>query len=354
MRIFLFGIYIAIFAWKILNMKLKLYPLFLISIILVFNSCKKDKIQENIKNPTSQNIPEKSDPKKDSIEKAQKIAEEKVKPNLPFSSMIFNKQNRDSLMAVFNRKYSEKERYTILALNRLDAKNKWRADTLMIPAKIDNSLMDYSPFPYHLDILNEVNKFVVFSYPIQAYGVYSNGNLVKWGPTSMGKKSAQTKRGLMFANWKKKLATSTVDSEWKLPYNFNIHNSLGIGWHQYDLPGYPASHSCLRLLMEDAQWLYTYADQWILNDAGDAVDAKGTPVIVFGDYGWGKKKPWKQLYINAKGTDVSEKEMNDIIKPFLDEILAEQKNREKILIEIQQKKENETQQENLDAIVAAE
>ena len=52
----------------------------------------------------------------------------------------------------------------------------------------------------------------------------------------MGKKTAQTKRGLMHANWKKELAISTVDSEWKLPFNVNVHNTLGIGWHQYDLP----------------------------------------------------------------------------------------------------------------------
>jgi hypothetical protein len=30
-----------------------------------------------------------------------------------------------------------------------------------------------------------------------------------------------------------------------LRWNFNIENKLGVGWHS--LPGYPASHSCLRL-----------------------------------------------------------------------------------------------------------
>jgi hypothetical protein len=34
--------------------------------------------------------------------------------------------------------------------------------------------------------------------------------------------------------------TSTFDDEWDLRWNFNIENKLGVGWHQYSLPGYPA------------------------------------------------------------------------------------------------------------------
>jgi hypothetical protein len=45
-----------------------------------------------------------------------------------------------------------------------------------------------------------------------------------------------------------------------LRWNFNIENKLGVGWHS--LPGYPASHSCLRL--EDAKLLYEWADEWQL------------------------------------------------------------------------------------------
>ncbi len=241
-----------------------------------------------------------------------------------------DKKLRDSLYAVFSKKYTEKERYAILALNRLDSKSKFNSDTLVIPAKIDTTLMAYSPFPMQLDILSDVKKFVIFSYPIQAYGVYSNGTLVKWGPTSMGKKSAQTTRGLMFANWKKKLAISTVKSEWKLPYNFNIHNTHGIGWHQYDLPGYPASHSCLRLLMKDAMWLYSYADTWILSPGGATTQANGTPVIVFGDYPWGKRKPWRKLLTDPNANNISVEEMTNLIKPHVEKMVKEQTNREKV------------------------
>jgi hypothetical protein len=42
----------------------------------------------------------------------------------------------------------------------------------VVPAKIDTTLMAYSPFPMQLDVLSGVKKFVIFSYPIQAYGVF--------------------------------------------------------------------------------------------------------------------------------------------------------------------------------------
>ena len=234
-------------------------------------------------------------------------------------------------MAAFNKEFSEEERYTILALNRLDSKNKWRADTLAVPAEFDHTLMAYSPFPKNIETLKEVKKMVFFSYPIQAYALYESGELIKWGPTSMGKKTAQTKRGLMFANWKKELAISTVDSDWKLPFNVNVHNTLGIGWHQYDLPGFPASHSCLRLLMDDAKYLYNWVDTWILNKGGATLKANGTPVIVFGDYEWGGKKPWKNLINDPASNDISLEAMNEIIEPHLNKILKEQQNREEVL-----------------------
>lgn len=293
---------------------------FSLSIII---HCKKDA------GATRENV---GTSKKDSVLAAKKDSAqaEAQKPKINYSEFIFPAKKKDSTMAVFNDKFSAEERYTILALNRLDSKNKWRADTLAVPDKIDTTLMMYSPFPTHLDILDEVHKIVLFSYPIQAYALYEKGNLVKWGPTSLGKKNAQTKRGLMFANWKKELAISTVDSDWKLPYNFNIHNTLGIGWHQYDLPGFPASHSCLRLLEDDAKFLYKWADQWTLNKGGTSVKANGTPVIVYGDYNWGGKKPWKNLIQDPKANDISIGDLNDIIKPDLSKILEEQKKTDEV------------------------
>lgn len=303
--------------------------------LLLVASCKKESETASNDKETSQSVST-NDLPKDSAKAVPEI-KESVPPTIQedgfYNAFAIPKEKkiRDSLYAIFSKKYSERERYTILALNRLDSKNKWNADTLVVPKDIDTTMMAYSPFPMQLDLLSDVKKFVVFSYPIQAFGVYSNGSLVKWGPTSMGKKAAQTTRGLMFANWKKKLSISTVSSEWKLPYNFNIHNTGGIGWHQYDLPGYPASHSCLRLLMKDAQWLYNYADTWVLNPGGATTKAKGTAVMVFGDYKWGGRKPWKKLLSDPNANHISVEEMNSLIQPNISKIIAEQTNRDMVI-----------------------
>ncbi len=317
---------------KIISQKISILKVFFaLSFLSLIVQCKKDGI-------ISSNVPHKSEvvSKKDSAAKV-----EVSEPKFNYSLFIFPKKKKDSAMAVFNERFSKEDQKVILALSRLDLRNKWRSDTLVIPDKMDKTLMSYSPFPKNLKILSNVQKMVFFSYPIQAYALYEKGNLVKWGPTSMGKKSAQTKRGLMFANWKKELAISTVDKDWKLPYNFNIHNTLGIGWHQYDLPGFPASHSCLRLLEDDAKYLYNWAEQWILTDGGSKIKSNGTPVIVFGDYNWGGKKPWFNLGIDPHSNDISELELNEIIEPNLSKILEEQGRRDAVKAE-QESKAGET------------
>lgn len=329
------------------NLFLKQSFLFTLLLVLLVTSCKKDNQSEVNPQNTSSGT---STDTKNSDSVATKTEIKESEPPAILENGFYNafaipkdKKQRDSVYAIFSKKYTEKERYAILALNRLDSKSKWNSDTLVVPVKIDTTLMSYSPFPMQLDVLSEVKKFVIFSYPIQAYAVYSNGTLVKWGPTSMGKKTAQTTRGLMFANWKKKLAISTVKSEWKLPYNFNIHNTHGIGWHQYDLPGYPASHSCLRLLMKDAIWLYSYADTWILNPGGATTKANGTPVIVFGDYPWGKRKPWRNLLNDPNANNISVEEMSNLIKPHVEKMVKEQTNREKVSDSIKSAKALEVQ-----------
>jgi lipoprotein-anchoring transpeptidase ErfK/SrfK len=236
----------------------------------------------------------------------------------------------DTAVKAFKKKYSASEQYIILALNRLDAKHIGRADTLIIPEKIDTDLMAYSPFPVSVDMIKDIPKVIFFSYPVQAFGVYENGKLVYWGPSSMGSKIHPTPTGLHFTNWKGKQVISTVNDEWKLNWNFNIANKEGVGWHEYDLPGYPASHSCLRLLADQAKWLYDWGEQWILDKKGQLL-AKGTPVIVYGEYPWGQRRPWKNLLENPDANTISESDLNTIVQPFMEEIQKQLTIRQNVL-----------------------
>ena len=233
----------------------------------------------------------------------------------------------DSFKTVFKEKFNAEEKHTIWSLNRVDERNSWRPDTLIIPEDVDQDWMAFSPFPAQLEILQPVNKIVVFSYPLQVFAAYENGKLLQWGPTSLGTKRNPTPTGLHFANWKSKESISTVNDNWILPWNFNIQNFAGVGWHEYSLPGYPASHSCLRLLTDHAQWLYQFAEQWVLKDSNTKL-AEGTPVIVYGEFPFGEWSPWLNALENSKSVLITVDEMNEIISEHLDKILEKQKERE--------------------------
>lgn len=215
-----------------------------------------------------------------------------------------------------------------LAINRTDKANFTQMDSVIIPTDLSGDIEYYLPFPFKVKALEEVNKMILFSYPTQTFATYENGELTYTGPTNMGRKADQTPIGLFFTNWKAEETTSTFNDEWDLKWNFNIANKLGIGWHQYELPGYPASHSCLRLLENDARHLYKWADQWVLLD-DNTVSVKGTPVLVFGAYDFDAPKPWTQLVANPKALAISEEEIAKQAMPFLKTILAEQQKRVK-------------------------
>ncbi len=209
--------------------------------------------------------------------------------------------------------------HIVSGINRADVKNLAAMDSIIVPDDTTAGVEFYMPFPLMLPAVKQLDKIIFFSYPAQAFAAYENGELVHTGATNMGRKKDMTPTGLFFTNWKAEKTTSTFNDEWDLKWNFNIENKLGVGWHEYAMPGYPASHSCLRLLEKDARYLYTWADQWVL-DEKEQLKTKGTPVIVFGSYDFAGAKPWKKLVGNAHALDISEKEMENLVMPYLNEI----------------------------------
>jgi hypothetical protein len=215
----------------------------------------------------------------------------------------------------------------LLAINRVDSASLVQQEYLLIPKSFSGDLSFYLPFPVSVPGLRDIKRIIFFSYPAQAFGAYENGELVYTGPTNMGRKKDRTPTGLFFTNWKAEETTSTFNDEWELKWNFNIENKLGIGWHQYAMPGYPASHSCLRLLEWDARYLYDWAQQWKLDDK-DNVVLKGTPVIVYGDYPFGGRRPWLALAKDSAALHIDAALLDSLAAPHLNEIKKQQAEKE--------------------------
>jgi hypothetical protein len=205
---------------------------------------------------------------------------------------------------------------TLLKVNRLDRAHVRDRDTLVVPDSV-TGFIALSPFPGELPAHRALHKLLLVSLRVQAFAAYDSGRLSRWGPTSTGRKSLPTPPALYHTNWKDRERISTFNDEWKLEWYVNLHNFLGISLHLYDLPGYPASHSCVRLALDDAQWLYAWSESWMLAPDPRHVLRHGTPVVVFGSYDYRARPPWKRLAMDSTATDVSPAEVEEALGKYL-------------------------------------
>lgn len=284
-------------------------------VLLLSSGCNSVK-KENIPTETTA-APVKSNPE------PQPVPEEK-KATLQYQLIT----PKDSIKKIL--KEADSLSLSIIALvNRADRKSLRNFDSIVAPVDTKQELKNYFPFPGNALFLKEVKKIIFFSYPSQAWAAYENGIMVRTGPTSMGKRSTKTPLGLFYTNWKAEESISTVNDEWLLKWNFNIQNKMGVGFHQYAMPGYPASHSCLRLPENDAKYLYAWADQWKLK--ADNIIAHGTPVVVFGSYPFGSSRPWLALAADGDALNISEADLENTAKQYLPDILKKQSMREQLI-----------------------
>lgn len=287
---------------------MKTYLFILSSLILLFSSCTQPKREDHAKE------------EKNTAVKPKKVIERKKPDTIIYYQYVkakkWLKEHKPDAYLL----------HLITTINRTDSNHLSKMDSIIIPSDSSANISYYLPFPVTVKTIANIDKVIFFSYPAQTFAAYENGEIVYTGATNMGRKNDQTPTGLFFTNWKAETTTSTFNDEWELKWNFNIANKLGIGWHQYEMPGYPASHSCLRLQEEDARYLYSWADQWVLNKK-EEIELKGTPVIVFGSYDFNGPKPWKRLITDPHALDIPETEIERIVSPYLQEITIEQNKR---------------------------
>ncbi|MFT7507834.1 MAG: lipoprotein-anchoring transpeptidase ErfK/SrfK [Acidimicrobiales bacterium] len=148
--------------------------------------------------------------------------------------------------------------FLAMKVNRVDAKHLKSGMTVIIP--VSTMAYQYVPVPKRIEAHAE-RQLIVFLEE-QYFGAYENGTLVHWGPVSSGK-NGRTRVGSFKALWKDRWHRSSKYGLARM--FFAVQYNGDYFTHEQDLPGYAASHGCVRMLAEDASWKF----QWI--QVGDAV-----------------------------------------------------------------------------------
>lgn len=192
----------------------------------------------------------------------------------------------------------------ITTMNRKEFRFFRVGDTIVVPEVNTQKVEDYSIFPGIYPAAKDISKLIVLSNKYQCYACYENGKLVRYAATNTGKERTQTYPGRYHTNWKKRKHRSSLDSTWVMPYNINFHLQAGNAFHQFTMPGRPASHSCARQFMDDAQWLYEWIDLSKF-DESRKVTQEGTTVLVLDVFDFTRPKfgPWLDLADN-KSADI--------------------------------------------------
>ncbi len=177
-------------------------------------------------------------------------------------------------------------------LNRADRDHLPDLGMILIPDRWDLPEIAYSPLPTFYKPVREYQQIFLVHLPTQVFGAYEKGLLVRWGPISSGQAEFLTASGFFHLNWKARSHQSTDDLDWQMPWYFNFQNERGLSFHTFALPGWPASHACIRLLERDAKWLYDWGEEWELDEKGWTVLDLGTAVLILGQYDFGSPPTW--------------------------------------------------------------
>ncbi len=148
-------------------------------------------------------------------------------------------------------------------------------------------IMDFAPFPNQIESTNE--KLIVVDPVERAWGAYdASGMLVRWGPVSAGSdwcrdldEPCHTHDGSyrIFTLGSSSCYSTKFplpDGGAPMPYCMYFNNGQALHGEPNGLPGYNASHGCVRLYVNDAEWLrYDFVEGPNADN-----DYRGTQVIV--------------------------------------------------------------------------
>lgn len=160
-------------------------------------------------------------------------------------------------------------RALVQRINRMNT-GIWPGMRIAAPRDLNaTNWMEYTPFsPYRAP---SGRKMIIYSPALNAWAAYGpEGNIIRWGPASGGQnwcpdlgRPCHTPSGSFHVYEKR--GPGCASTKFPKPYGgapmpycmffkggFAMHGSRG------GVPGYNASHGCVRLFVDDAQWLNQY------------------------------------------------------------------------------------------------
>ena len=179
------------------------------------------------------------------------------------------------------------DRGIVMRVNRMNT-HLWPGEVIAVPNNLSTAdIMDFSPFPHQMDTHGE--KVVIVDPNQHAWGAYAaDGSLLRWGPASLGAdfcndigKECRTSSGSyrVFTTGDGECYSRKFplpDGGAPMPYCMYFSNGEALHGEPRGLPGYNASHGCVRMYVSDAEWMrYEFIN-------GPAKDNKfrGTKVVV--------------------------------------------------------------------------
>ena len=160
----------------------------------------------------------------------------------------------------------EEQRDLIRRINRVNTSLQPGTVVALPKEHVELEYFSLAPFPLYMDTNGQ--KTMIFDPSKLAWAAYdSEGNLVRWGPASGGNTwCADVRRGCRtspgeYVIYTKKGA-GCISGKYPLekgggaPMPYCMFFNKGFAFHgSPTVPGYNASHGCVRLFTEDAKWL---------------------------------------------------------------------------------------------------
>lgn len=195
----------------------------------------------------------------------------KVGPGQSWERLFPDEQQRDLVQRI-NRSYN----------------SLWAGKEIVVPRDLSHAnLLDLAPFTKKIED-SEHEKEIIIDQDKLAWGAYDEkGQLVKWGPIASGRdkcpdsnNACRTLTGI-FRIFSKENVHCKSDvfpigkGGAKMPYCMYFHKGFALHGSE-DIPGYRASHGCVRMFVQDAKWL----NEEFVETSNERNNFMGTIVVV--------------------------------------------------------------------------